>query len=213
MKKFIFLITLALFFSSPAKAVQDNVFLHPVKNENLGEVKKSIPKPSILRGNFEQTKIMKGLDKNFISTGTFVFAGNKGLYWNMQKPFSSIIVFTKNGLMQIEDGKKNLLEADKKPVFGELANIFQTIFVADTEKLKEYFDIFFVKNNQEWTLGLKPKDNIMKNVASKITITGKAYANKIVLEEQYGDSTIIKFKNISLNPQKLTQNEENYFKF
>ncbi len=208
-KKFIFLIILTLLSPALARA---NVFMYPVKNENLGELKKSIQTASALRGNFKQIKSMKGLDKNFISTGQFIFIEKKGLYWQMQKPFLSTIIFTKNGLMTIEDGDKKLLAADQKPVFQELSDIFQAVFASDPEKLQDYFDIFFTKNNQNWTLGLKPKNDIIKNIASKITITGKNQATQIILEEQSGDAMTIKFRNVSLNP-KLTKNEENYFQF
>ncbi len=208
-RRFIFLVTLTLFFPSLARA---DVFMHPIKNENLGELKDSVPSALILRGDFEQTKHMKGLDKNFVSQGRFIFVEKKGLYWQMQKPFLSTIIFAQNGLMTIEDDNKKLLVTDQKPILQELSDIFQAIFASNPEKLKDYFDIFFIKNNQNWTLGLKPKNDIIKNIASKITILGKDYATQIVLEEQSGDSTIIKFRNVSLNP-KLTKNEENYFKF
>ncbi|MFT5702804.1 MAG: outer membrane lipoprotein-sorting protein [Rickettsiales bacterium] len=212
-KKLIFL--LALIALNPLPAMAD-VFDHPVKNEDLQMVKSSIPEPEILRGDFKQTKILQDLDRDFISYGKFIFTKKDGLYWHMKKPFELINVFTKNGLMSIEDGQKNLISAEESPIFKEISEIFQTILVADVDRLKDHFEIFFTQNNQNWILGLEAKNEAVKNVANKITITGKDFVTKIILEEQAlgetkCDLTIIEFSNLSQN--KLTQDEENYFQF
>lgn len=207
MKKILYLLTLAIFLPLSAKA---NVFLHPAQSVNLLNIKNSIPQPEIVRGNFKQTKLIKDLNKNFISSGKFLFSKERGIYWDMQKPFSIINSFTKEGLITNENGKKTLVEANKSPAFKEISDIFQLVFTADVDKLKDHFEIFFTKNKESWMLGLKSKNEAIKSVATKITITGNKFVSKIILEEEGGDLTTIEFSN--LNQKPLSKSEDSYFK-
>ena len=210
--RFIILLLSLTFFVKEVKARETNIFNYPLKTENFANIQKIIPQPSIIHGNFEQIKTINDSNRKFISTGKFIFSKENGLYWHNQKPFSSIIVFTKNGLLKIEDGTKKIISADDKPFFQEFSQIFQSIFSGNPEKLKDNFDIFFTQDNKGWVLGLKSNNEIIKNIITEITIKGNQYIKEIELKEQFGDITLIKMNNVILS-KKLTQNEENYFKF
>jgi len=211
MKKIlVFLIVLG--FSSTAQAAPHAVFQHPIKSTEINEVQKIILQPQLLRGDFVQEKTIKGTPKKFISKGDFIFAKEQGLYWNIQTPFSSAVIFSKNGLAKIEDGKKSVVPTGSNKFFGEFSQIFQSIFAGDAAKIQNNFDIFFTKKTHGWVLGLRSNNEIMKNIFSEIVIEGDKYVQKMTLMEQYGDTTAIILKNVS-SQKKLTLDEENYFKF
>lgn len=200
-----------VFFLIATPAFAD-VFQFPVKQEKISEIQKIIPQPLLMRGEFEQIKTLKGTSKKFISSGNFIFSKENGLYWNLKKPFSSTIIFTKKGLIKIEDGKKEIMAASTKPFFEEFSEIFQSVFSGDTSKIQDSFDLFFMQKNQGWILGLRAKSDVVKSIITEITIKGDKNAREILLKEQYGDYTNIKLKNVSQNQKPLNKDEESYFK-
>ncbi len=45
--------------------------------------------PAVLRGEFEQTKTIKGFKRPLVSKGSFVMAAGKGVLWVTAQPFAS----------------------------------------------------------------------------------------------------------------------------
>lgn len=207
------LFALFFFISFSVTAEEANIFKHPSPIENLANIEKTIPQPEFLRGDFEQIKTIKGSPKKFISNGSFIFSKKDGLYWNTKKPFSSIIIFTKNSLLKIEDGNKEIVSADSSPFFLEFSQIFQSIFSGETKEIQHNFNIFFTKQVNTWVLGLRPNSNVIKNIITEIVIKGEKNAQEILLKEQHGDSTLIKFKNVNSQQKPLSKDEEKYFRF
>lgn len=201
-----------LFFSKFSFSAVD-VFQYPINQQTIVEAKKIIPQVQTLRGKFVQTKKIEGISKNLISEGNFLFSKENGIYWQTTKPFLLTLVFGKNAVIQIQDGQKELISANNQVFFREFSKIFQSIFLGDYDKLKEYFDVFFVVNNEEWTLGLKPNNDFIKDVMTAIIISGNKNINEVEIREKFDDKTIIKFHNISQNPLQLTSQEKSYFEF
>ena len=49
--------------------------------ELLAEVGRRLENPAVLRGEFEQTKTIKGFKRPLVSRGSFVMAAGKGVLW------------------------------------------------------------------------------------------------------------------------------------
>ena len=99
------------------------------------------------------------------------------------------------------------------PFFKEFSNLFQSILSNDYKKLSKNFNLFFIENNQKWFLGLKPKDNNVRNLYQKTCLTGSVYIQKISFEEKHGDTTELYFFKTNSNPNVLTDEERTYFDF
>jgi hypothetical protein len=206
--KIILSVLLFLTFSATANA---DVFQHPLLAQNASAVEKQIPQPEILKTEFKQIKKIAGLQKDLISSGKLIYAKDKGFSWEISKPFAVTYILTQKGLMQIEDGKKTLISADKQAFFNEFSQILQSIFSGKYEQLSQHFTLFFTGDAKQWNLGLRPTDKTVQSVITEISVTGGKNTERIFIKEQNGDTTEIKLSNNL--PQKLTSEEENSFNF
>jgi hypothetical protein len=205
MKK-IALLTLTLLWSLSANAA---LFDHPVTDGAI--IEQQIPQPEIYKSDFTQIKKISGLQKDLKSSGKIMYAKNKGFYFEIHKPFAATYIFTKKGLMQIEDGQKNIISADKQPFFHEFSEILQSIFSGKYDQLSKHFDVYFEQQGKKWTLGLRPTNSTVNSVITEIIVTGSKNTETVTFKEKNGDTTQIKLSNNG-KPQ-LTGEEENYFNF
>jgi len=64
----------------------------------------------VLKGQFEQTKTLKGFKNPLVSRGQFLVARGQGVWWHTQQPFESTLVVTKTRLFtRNPDGSTNNL--------------------------------------------------------------------------------------------------------
>ena len=106
--------------------------------------------------------------------------------------------------------KKHSTQNFKNPLLtSNLKSIYQIYY----KKLSKNFNLFFIENNQKWFLGLKPKDNNVRNLYQKTCLTGSVYIQKISFEEKHGDTTELYFFKTNSNPNVLTDEERTYFDF
>jgi hypothetical protein len=204
------LLALLLIISANANA---NVFDHPLQSQDIANVKATIPVSSILISDFKQVKKVHGIEKPLPSSGKMIYAAERGLYWQILKPFEVVYVFTPKGMLQQEDGEKTIIPAEEYPLFMEFSQIFQSIFSGDYDELAKYFDVFYTNNNGKWTLGLRPLNIIIMTVVTDITITGGKNIETISFTETNGDSTKIQLLNVDASAKTLRKEQENYFVF
>ena len=77
----------------------------------------------IFSGDFEQTKTIRGLDKNLNSSGRFFYHCEKGVVWKTTQPIEESLVFTKAGKRwKIQDQKSEPINTRQSRMLGELMN-------------------------------------------------------------------------------------------
>lgn len=213
MLRLIFFLILVFFSSKEVFADCKNVFSYPIQIEKIHTIEKTLSSPSLLRGDFKQIKKILTIKKTFTSSGIFVFDQKKGLYWQTEVPFFNILIFTPNAFAQKNKNEIKILPSEKVPFFKEFSNLFQSILSNDYKKLSKNFNLFFIENNQKWFLGLKPKDNNVRNLYQKACLTGSVYIQKVSFEEWHGDTTELYFFKTNSHPNVLTDEERTYFDF
>lgn len=214
------LLLLFLFFtflSIKSTAADNDVFKFPVNEKESSKIQSKIPHTPFMRVDFVQKKKIKGLNKEFISSGKLIFVAEKGMFWQVQKPFEDTFVFTKTGLIQFDDSKKKKqLPSSKHPFFKQLTKAFTAAFAGNPKELQKLFTVFYTsKESNAWVLGLKPKNannsSPMNDFMTEMILSGDQYLKRISLKEANGDSTQIDFTHVDLKP--LTKEEEAYFVF
>lgn len=198
--------TLLLFSAAYA-----DVFSYPVRSNTSVSIEQHIPQPDILRSDFKQIKTIVGMQKDLFSSGRIIYAKDRGFYFEIKAPFAVTYIFTKKGLMQIEDGKKDIIPAEQQAFFHEFSRILQSIFSGRYEELSKHFTIYFTHEGKKWSLGLRPLNSVVSGVIKEITVTGGNNAETITFTEKSGDSTRMQLSNNTSSA--LTNDEENYFIF
>ncbi len=160
---------LSFLFMSCAFA-QDEVFNYKVSTDDI-----EIAPFSDVICKFEQEKILPNSNSVIKSGGDFEFIMKKGVIFETQYPVKYTTSY---------NSKENKYVND----------IIVGISKKNFSKIEENFDVFFQKQNNNWILGLIPKEETPASMQLKnIIIFGEKDINKIVINTINNGSTKIKF--------------------
>jgi len=90
---------------------------------------------------------------------------------------------------------------------------FFSLFSGDLKVINKYFKIYFSGTEDNWNIGLIPKKALIKKTVKFIILYGNSSIKKIKIVEQSDDVSEILFKNITHNPQNLSEEELALFEF
>ena len=142
---------------------------------DIESISKQIPEMENIKCKFKQEKYLQNISKPLISSGNFEFIKDKGVYFNTSYPVQSTVDYTNKNYKQIND-------------------IINAITLKKYSKLDKEFNFYYEGNINNWSLGMKPKQNSNTyNYISFITINGSDYINKIVFQQTNGNKTILWF--------------------
>lgn len=163
---------------------------------DTAELAQTLQKPQNVQGAFSQQRYLKSLNKPMTTQGRFVLQPKKGLLWQMQKPFENRLRVRSDGIMQWNG--KNWVAGNNSKMSGQSQQIklFLDLLGGNTAGLEKQFDLQLSGNAQKWTLRLNPKTALMKQVFTRIDISGDSVVRKIELNEKQGDRTVMTFSGV-----------------
>lgn len=190
------LLTVSLFASASAWALTP------------AELTTHLQQPHTIQGQFVQQRYLKSLPKPLQTTGQFALQKQTGLFWHVQKPLDVQLHVRPNGIAQWD--KKTWRNSSQS---GQAAQVklFMAVLGGNTQELSKQFDLDVSGSLKQWTLTLRPKTNIMKQVFQNITIQGDQVVRQVELREKQGDRTVMKFTQTQIN-QPLSAAATNAFK-
>jgi len=173
-----------------------------------------IPEVTILRGEFQQIRTLKGFRNPLKSEGRFLVSKSNGVIWQNLKPFPSQIRISNSGkivnLSKINTTQKAGQKiTNPKPNAG-MNKIMLAMLSGNQAEMAKYFKIERTESNGIWTLQLQPKAG-MARVFAHIEIKGDRYIQQVLMQEKSGDQTELHFSALSEVPNTLTPEEKKYF--
>ena len=214
--------TAALFFLSAPGWAEEDVYKHPLGPETMDAfmaVSGRLAEHPIVKGNFEQEKILSRLGRTLKSEGNFIITAKQGMVWDTVKPFPSTLALGKDYLVQSRPGgKKTVLSAEGNETFLRLAEVLSAVFSGNAQGLLDNFEVYFTTGNAAdvprgaaaWELGLSPMNRAISSFAAKITMSGDDVIRLIIINEQSGD--LIKYTMSNHNhPMELNAYEKAFF--
>ena len=199
---------LCLTLSSMAFA---DVFESPLtaeRSKDLAQVLSAMQQQKYLRGSFRQVRTVKKINRDFVSTGSFVIADTLGILWNMEKPFQSLTTITRDKMLQKNaSGAVSQMNMKDNAVFGQVSQTIQGIFSGNRKMLEDRFQIFFEMGKDGlWTIGLVPKESVIKKQISSVVLSGHKWLEKVTLSDADGNPILYEFSKveggISLTPEE-----------
>ena len=162
---------------------------------------KQLQQPQSVQGNFIQHRYLKELNKPIEMQGQFALLAQKGLLWQLEKPFNNSLRVTPNGIQQW-NGTQWVNNGNVGQ--NEQIGLFLGLLSGNIDGLKSQFDFALSGNANQWQLTLTPNSLLMQQIFTTIEISGDQTVKKLTLNEKQGDRTQIEFKQIQLN-QPLSQ--------
>ena len=188
-----------------------DVFASPLSAEgskDLAQVLSAMQQQKYLRGSFRQVRTVKKINRDFVSTGSFVIADTLGILWNMEKPFPSLTAITRDKMLQKNvSGAVSQMNMKDNAVFGQVSQTIQGIFSGNRKMLEKRFQIFFEMGKDGlWTIGLVPKESVIKKQISSVVLSGHKWLEKVTLSDGDGNPILYEFSKveggISLTPEE-----------
>jgi len=206
----LFLFTAGLWAQTP----QEEIFRHPLDSQTMDAFRTTcsrLAEHPVVRGNFEQEKILSRLNRTLKSSGNFIIASGLGMAWDTVKPFPSTLTLGKDYIIQSRSGgQKTVLSAQGNETFLRMAEVISAIFSGNSRGLLDNFNIYYSSGGGAWELGLIPRDTAIGAFAEKIIMKGSEAIRSILIYERNGDSVQYILTNHNY-PAELNANEKALF--
>jgi hypothetical protein len=159
-------------------------------------VQQHLQSAPVLKGEFEQTKTLKGFRNPLVSHGEFLVARGQGVWWHTQQPFETTLVVTRTRLFtrRADGSADNLLDAQAEPGMRQVNELIFSLLAADLDALADKFTaVAQPVGAAGWTLTLTPRDPNIAKFLVRATLTGERDVQTVRIEEARGDATQIRF--------------------
>ena len=177
----------------------------------LMDLQQLFSKNQVVRADFVQDRYINGLTAPIHSTGKMIISKELGLWWQQKTPFAMTLKMNQQRMEQrIEAQAPEVITAEKQPQLFQFNHLLTAIFTADKDMLESNFDITITEQNKYWTVTLQPKLAPLNKIFKQIILNGKAYLEKVTINDMQNDKTELTFANHKTT--KLSQNEQLLFK-
>ena len=150
----------------------------------------------VLRGEFEQTKTLKGFRNPLVSKGEFLVVRGQGVWWHTLQPFESTLVVTPTKLFtrNADGSASNLMDAQAEPGLQQVNALIFSLLAADVDVLADRFTVVSQPVGAAgWTLVLTPRDANIAKFLVRATLAGERDVQSVRIDEARGDVTQIRF--------------------
>jgi len=148
----------------------------------------------VVRGDFEQTKTVKGFKKPLLSHGHFLMAKDQGIQWLTTAPFASTLIVTREHLITKTGDSVQQLDTRTEPSLRAINDLLMAVLAGDMNALDQRFHVEGTLNNKgKWHISLTPKDKEVSLFIARIDMEGADYVERIVLQEKSGDESKLQF--------------------
>ncbi|KIQ05678.1 MULTISPECIES: outer membrane lipoprotein carrier protein LolA [Pseudomonas] len=156
----------------------------------LDELGKQLSQHAVVRGPFIQEKHLRALPQPLTSTGEFVLTADASLLWKLRKPLQQDYRIDSKGIARrTPDGWQMQPGRD---VAAQQSRLFLDVLKGDHTGLARDFDLQLSGDAKAWTLTLLPTSMLLKQVFSRIDISGGDLVERIELHETQGDRTLMR---------------------
>lgn len=175
----------------------------------VNELSALLQKDANFKASYNQEKTLNKLNKILKSSGVVIIIENKNVFFRQNTPFELEQIITPNRFAQIMDDELNEITRDNNPQLFEISNLLLNIFSMN-EVNEKYFSYKLSGNLNNWTLELKPNDELLSKIFNKITIQGSDKVKEIVIEDISKDTTVLTFSDYSTDKITLNLKEQSY---
>lgn len=165
-------------------------WLNPVwADAALDNIAKRLAQPALLQGQFEQKKSIRVLAMPLVSSGVFSVIKNQGVIWNLEKPMTSQLLISSDGIKGADLGENRAM--------SHIGKILNQLLSGDIAVLEQQFVVNVLQNDDKgWALALVPRSLILQKAIKEISLNGDRYIKQLILHEASGDQTEVNFSSL-----------------
>lgn len=201
MSKFLFLLVSLLM-------VATNLFSQSSPTvSTLEQVGQLLAQHPCTRGNFIQEKYIPSISRSLSSSGTFLITANRGIIWQTEKPYPSIMVVGKSHISQGQNPTTmSRIDTGDNRIFMEFSQAISAAFSGNIQNVQKAFHIQFKSDVGSWILELFPKEKAVNQLIRSIVLQGNEVLEKVIMTEQNQGTVSYTFSHHSFS-QEPTEDE------
>lgn len=155
---------------------------------------KRIGSSAFVMGNFEQKKQLQGVAYPLQANGHFLFWQSQGLYLHTETPFFNAFTVAQDGLIHWDAQGVGRVANEQSALFQrEFNKTLLAFFRADLALIEQRFTATWSFNEAGWVLVLEPKLAVIKNVMTRVELSGSALLDAMTVVGANGDTTQLSF--------------------
>lgn len=175
----------------------------------VNELSALLQKDASFKASYTQEKTLNKLNKVLKSSGVVIIIENKNVFFRQNSPFELEQIITPNRFAQIMDDEVNEITRDNNPQLFEISNLLLNIFSMN-EVNEKYFSYKLTGELDNWSLEMKPNDELLSKIFNKITIQGSNKVKEILIEDVSKDTTVLTFSDYRTDKITLNSKEQSY---
>lgn len=155
-----------------------------------------------MSATFTQTKNLSMLNDKMVSQGKMYFKSPDKLRWEYTSPYQYQFIFNGTKVYVGNNSKKDVIDTNNNKMFKEIARIMMNTVTGKALSNSTDFTVDINMTGSGYQATLIPQKKTVKQMFSKIILVFSKtdyMVNEINIYEKNGDTTNIKFNNISLN--------------
>lgn len=152
--------------------------------------------------NFTQTRVMTMMDQKMVCTGCMKYIKGKLLRWEYLTPTAYLFILEDGKTTMQKDGQTISGNSGQNRVFREIARLMLDSVNGRCLTDEKLFKSTVSAQGNCYVAEMLPQRKEMKQMCSRIILTYDRKIGSVVkvqMLEQSGDSTIIEFKDFSIN--------------
>ena len=152
--------------------------------------------------SFVQTKKMKILDGEMVSSGKMYCRQPGRLRWEYTSPYSSIFIVNEDKVFLASEGKVDSVDVRKNRMYSEMADFMLGSVSGKYLSDKRSFEVYVCEDGADWKVTLVPIRKALAQMWEKIVLyfdPENDVLSGIEMYESSEDMTILDFKDIKLN--------------
>ena len=175
----------------------------------VNELSALLQKDANFKASYTQEKTLNKLNKVLKSSGVVIIIENKNVFFRQNTPFELEQIITPSRFAQIMDDEVNEVTRDNNPQLFEISNLLLNIFSMN-EVNEKYFSYKLTGALNNWSLEMKPNDELLSKIFNKITIQGSDKVKEIIIEDVSKDTTVLNFSDYRTDKITLNSKEQSY---
>lgn len=177
----------------------------------LEEVGRLLSRHPCTRGDFVQEKHLPAIRRTLSSSGTFLIAADRGIIWQTEKPYPSIMVVGASHVSQGPAAESlSRLDTGSNRLFLEFSQAISAAFSGDVQRIQDSFHVDFSVDGSNWSLQLEPKERAVAQLVSSILLRGSDVLEEVAMTERNGSTITYRFSNHNFS-QEPTEDEKQLF--
>jgi outer membrane lipoprotein-sorting protein len=161
----------------------------------LESVEEKLQSLKTIQADFEQKRVLKGVDAPLVSTGTLTLIRSRGLIWDQTAPFAQTAILTASKFkLTVEGDAVQDASVSDNPAMRAMMTTLTALFEGNFSEIRPLFDLAFEDlNNNHWRIVLKPKEDRLKQLFAEITLEGGDAITNVAMTDKNGDVTTLVF--------------------